>query len=440
MDSNMTNSIYSGMRPKYIFIVRRRLSIPDVFMAMLSMTMLVDFMNGVLPEFHIGEAFRVILLFISSLYIIKYGKRVRGFYFGILVFLFGNLVISFLLHSDGLRTNIGMALKSCIIFAVFFCLITLNMRRRINLSDIERVLKNILYSTPMLYIISYLTNTGRTSYSFGGQALGYKGGFLSLNTVNIALIVLYIFCIDKVFKTREKKWTLFSLYSAFIMLILGTKTAYVIIIAIPGLYILLGITKRKTIKIIAAIVVMILASMWPFIKYVYPMLRGVINRQLFLFEQRSFWTYLTSTRNERIRAMLPYYFKNASPISIITGNGYYWLHNIASGNTSTSGATIPLEMDWADLFVSYGIIGLLFPYCFIIKKIVKNWKARKIKAEGTMYFWTSVLLLLYGSFAGHLFFEALSSTFYGIILAGLCISGQDPGEGIMTGSLGSPIR
>ena len=85
----------------------------------------------------------------------------------------------------------------------------------------------------------------------------------------------------------------------------------------------------------------------------------------------------------------------------------------------------PIEMDWADLFVTYGIVGFLFSYLFVGSKLISMRSQRKMKECGTPYYWATLILLIYGTFAGHLFFEAISSTFFGIVLAGLYISSRE---------------
>lgn len=399
----------------------RKITVKDIVFLMLSLTILIDFLNGILAGMHLGEAFRIILLLVCSCYILKYGRKEKSTYLTVAFFLIFNVFFSSIVFGDGLMTNIRMALKYSIFFAVFLTLMSMHRRCIIGIADIDKVIRVNIYYAPALFIFSYILEIGQSSYNFADQNLGFKSGFLSLNSVNIALIALYIFCINKLFNSDEKKWFLLSLYVAVPMAMLGTKTGYAIIVAVPVLFLLLGIKKKRTWRILmlATIGSLILAK--PFRSRVLPLFQGIIARQKLLYSQRSLWTYLTSTRNIRVSNVLGYYFTRSNPLTIFFGSGYYWIHNIAARLEMTTSSVIPLEMDWADLLVTYGLIGFIFTYYFVLKRIIKAGNIRKI-AGGTAYFWTSVILLLYGTFAGHLFFEAISSTFYGIALAGMCIA------------------
>ena len=397
-------------------------NIKDILIWMLSLTMLVDFANGLLPGLHIGELFRVMLLMVCTALILKRGRKEKNYYLLLHAFLIFNVVFSSLVHGGGLVTNISMALKTCIFFAVYFSLIILNKRRKIKLDDIDQILLRNLYYAPALFIASYVFGIGRSSYSFGGQNLGFKSVFLSLNSVNVVLLILYINCIDNVFEKKQKKWAFFALYVAVPMAMLGTKTGYAMIAAIPFLFLLLRIKKKRTWEILFVEVMLIAVFARPFIQFILPRFQGIIDRQRTLYQSRSFWTYLTSTRNLRVHNIMRYFFVHANPMEYIFGSGYYWIHNVAAGLEISSGNVIPIEMDWADLLVTYGFTGMIATYMFVIKRIIVNKKARKTKGGGSGYFWNSLILLLYGTFAGHLFFEAISSTFYAITIAGLVIS------------------
>ena len=345
----------------------------------------------------------------------------------LLIFLAINVLFSSVFYSEGFTTNISMSLKYSILFVVFLSLMCLYKRHQLSIQDIEDIIKNNLYYGPLLLIGSSALGLGRSSYTFGGQDLGSKGVFLSLNSVNIALITLYIFCLDKIFKTKNKKWVFLSIYVAIPMAMLGTKTSYIMIAIIPILYFFISIKRRRTWQILLITLLVVLVLARPFYQRIIPLFQGVIDRQKLLYSQRDFWTYLTSTRNIRVKNVISYYLKHSTPISLLFGGGYYWIHHIAATMELTTSAVIPIEMDWADIFVTYGIIGLIFSYVFILSKIIKARKMRHIN-DGSAYFWSAVIILLYGTFAGHLLFEAISATFYGVILAGLCMANKEAQE------------
>ena len=97
---------------------------------------------------------------------------------------------------EGCSYDISIGVKSALFFLIYNALFILNKRNKIRIDDIKFVIFiNMLYG-PLLFLASSIAGVGRSSYTFGGHIVGSKGLFLSLNSVNIALVVLYIFSIS----------------------------------------------------------------------------------------------------------------------------------------------------------------------------------------------------------------------------------------------------
>ena len=140
--------------------------------------------------------------------------------------------------------------------------------------------------------------------------------------------------------------------------------------------------------------------------------------------KRDFWTFLFSTRNVRLVAVIKEYFETFSILDIVTGRGYFNLHHFVAQYLNTSDMVLPIEMDFFDVFFSYGVPGLLFTYVYAIKAILHAREKRKVaRIQG--YYWSSVIILIYGVLAGHLFQEAISSTFYALSIAGLILLNKE---------------
>lgn len=398
--------------------MRVKVSISKILYYMLSITLLIDFLNGFLPNAHIGVLFRIALIAFCAY--INAVRNSKAFKICVCVVVFISINIFFSVINSGLnalKIDTSVALKSTIVYFLANALYSL-YKDKPNIID-KILINNLLYG-PLIFIVSQLIGLGKNSYVFSGASLGFKSMFLSLNSINAALLVLYIFTIAKAFNEKKSlAWWIASIYIMVPLLMLGTKTSIVMVVFIPILLIFINFKRTRTWKIVflgTAILVIVIPVLW---EKVFHLLESVILRQIYLFSQRDFFTYIFSTRNERVLRVFEYYWDSFSFLDIFPGRGYYGLHSAIAKFENLS--IQPIEMDWADILTAYGPVGFFYTYFFAIKVIIKSWRKRFDKnIQG--FLWISIILLLYGSFAGHLFLEAISSTFYAVAIAGLMIN------------------
>lgn len=399
-------------------MVKLRLSLKKVLYWMLSLTLLIDFVNGIVPQAHIGEICRIALLLLCM--VIAYKKKRNTFLKFVLwgCFLAVNITISMIVSGAGaISTDIAAGIKTLIVFFVANALVIVF---RDASYEIDNILRNNLIYGPGLFILTKIIGLGRDSYIFSGNAVGFKSVFLSLNSINVAFLILFIYSISKIHSEKKTGlWIAASIYTMIPLLMLGTKTSYAMIVIVPVFFAFINSRRKKTWLFALVAIVALLGIISVFGEKIYRLLEPSIRRQLYLFNQRNIWTYAISARNIMVTGAFQHYFDTFSIIDLIPGRGYYDVH-YAVGRQLGIAASIPIEMDWADILVSYGLIGFFYTYAFSIKAIIRAWKVRKNRIiQG--YFWAAVILLLYGSFAGHLFMEAISSTFYAIVIAGLML-------------------
>lgn len=403
------------MRRKFI------LSYSNILYYMLSLTMMIDFMNGIFKGLHIGQIFRVLLIAICAISIIKYNSQKAKIFLLIILFLIINITISIIKVPAAINTDISIGIKSILFYTIACSLIVLHQKGNFSFDMINKIIKNNLLYAPAMFIFSYVFGLGNASYTFNKSALGFKSYFLSLNSVNIALLFLYIYATSKIFAERKKlKWIIACLYVAIPMLMLGTKTSLAMIIFVPIFFTFLNIKKSKTWYLITGIALIGVICIPILVNKILPLFEAVISRQKFLFSQRDLMTYIFSTRNTRVSNVLEYFFSQCSLLDLTIGRGYYDIHHYVAILENMTNDAIPLEMDWADILVTYGPIGYLYTYVFSIRILVKSRYINK-DSEGMPFFWAGVILLFYGTLAGHLFLEAISSTFYAIVIAGCFI-------------------
>lgn len=395
----------------------------NILLWALSSTILIDFINGSFRGGHIGEIVRTVLLIYCGSIIFSSSKKEVYKFTSILIFLFINIAFS-LLHDSAkgsFRTDLSMGLKTIIFYTISSSVLILYRKGKFQKETIDKIININLIYTPILFALSRFTGGGNAGYDWIGEAVGTKSEFLSLNSINSAMMFIYMYCVYHIFSKKKKIWAFGAIYIAIPMLMLGTKTSILIVVAIPVFFALLRIKKRSTVKkviIITVILAIVLPIMWP---YIMNKMSGILARQTYLFRNRSFWSYLTSTRSDRVAVVWDHYVKHFNLLDIFPGKGYHYTHHIVSRLMGYTSDVIPIEMDWMDILTAYGVWGFMYTYIYAIKPLVRSRKTQRTDDQ-KMFFWITVIMIVYGTFAGHVFTEAISSTFLAIGFCGYNMS------------------
>lgn len=400
-----------------------KISKENIFLWALSLTIFIDFINGFFRGLHIGEVYRAILLIYCASIIFSGNRKEAGRFALVLSFIFINITISALRDgaSEALRTDVNMGLKTILFYTISSSILLLYRKGKFQKDTIDKIIRfNLLY-TPILFALSSVMGGGNAGYNWIGESIGTKSEFLSLNSINSAMMLMYIYCIYHMYSEKKKTWAIGAIYIAVPMLTLGTKTSIAMVVFVPVFFALLRIRNRRTIRtvlIVTAILIVVLPVAWP---YIMDRMSRILNRQMYLFTHRSFFSYLTSTRNERVAVVWDYYIHHFSIFDIFPGGGYHYTHHIVSNLMGYSSDVIPIEMDWMDILTAYGVWGFLYTYVYATKPFFKYRNVQK-NDNSKMYFWIIVILVTFGSFAGHVFTEAISSTFLAIAFCGYYMS------------------
>lgn len=164
----------------------------------------IDFLNGLTSIDILGQLIRV-AFFILLLYVeLRIDKK--GFFVILAALLYCVFVMLASFMADGtiglssLTYEIGVIVKLLLFFSIFRVVTKLNECGYIPVSFIDSVFKVSAIYVPILYLGTSILGIGVSSYS-GGQ--GFKSVFLSLNSINIAMLLLYAFCLEKCFAERR---------------------------------------------------------------------------------------------------------------------------------------------------------------------------------------------------------------------------------------------
>ena len=405
----------------------RRLTVSRLLYGMLSLTIFVDFLNGLLPRLNIGTIYRFALMVLCLGIIIRFSAKLSKVVLPILFYLGLNTLISAVRHGspEGISYDLKMMMRVMTSINITFAVMTLYRKGWFTSEMVKKAIENNLWYTPMLFIVTRMMNIGNVSYEY--NQVGFKSVFLSLNSVNIALILLYTYSVFRIFDSKHPwRWGAATVYVAIPMLMLGTKTSIAIILAVPVLCTFLHLRTRKGRRIFLALfgVVAILSVFW--LDSVLKALEGVLARQAYLFQKRDLISYIFSGRNWMLETATDYYFKMTSPLEFLFGQGYYYSHNQLAMISSylTTAEVRPIEMDWADLLLAYGPLSLLFTYGYGIKLLYRcrrNWKNRLVQP----YYIATMILLGFSALAGHVYTEAISSTFLAFAMCGMILNDAD---------------
>ncbi len=396
------------------------ISLRNLILVLLGATVFFDFIAGLLKASVISQFARALLL-AALLYVIM---RLDVKKFSFITALFGLIVLnSFITQAfsgtslswNSFFYDISAGLKILLFYCVYSALTALNRKGLLDGKQIEAVFGFAAIYTPLLYLMTLFLGVGIASYSNGS---GFKSVFLSLNSINIAMLVLFIYSLDKVFSSRDRKWGVPAALNLVSLLLLGTKSSLLFALVVIAYYSLFaGENRIKRLFVIGCACVAVVLA-FSSISFLRDSFTSTLERQAYLFETRSLFDYLTSGRAWMLEAAMDIRLSGGNPLNLLLGSGYYTFHHelaVASDYLSTN-AVRPIEFDWADLLFSYGIIATAVVYGFIASIIHK---AFCISGEKPFYLIALVVLVVFGCFGGHVFFEAISSTYLGMVLAGI---------------------
>lgn len=239
------------------------------------------------------------------------------------------------------------------------------IRIKWNSSIILLALKIVAITIGASFWIAFLTKTNLKSYAYIKS--GFTGWFFSANELSVILILLFSCTIINLIKNIN-----FSSYIVFFLLLsmtpmIGTKTAFyggVMLLFFYLVYLFIKPRQKGTVIVFATVFLFVFAL--PYTPYMANTEENVsVNEEVKQTTITKSTQPLLSSRDVYLKQTLTDY-KKASLYQQLFGFGY-------GGNYTKAPKTI--EMDFYDLFFSYGIVGtiiLLLPFYFIGKQIMYN--------------------------------------------------------------------
>lgn len=381
--------------------------------------------NGFTPPISIGQSFKLIIL--TLLFIRFFLFNFKDLVSSMILFLILLIpsLIQVIIQSDSsfLFFDLVKVSKYSITFVAF--LFFKDIIKRQDPLELKKLLKLVRFSYVVLSIniLAKYVGLGYPMYHEGN--IGSKGFFYAGNETSALLIILTsILGYQILIANKRRLYYVFMLFSMFVGFTISSKTG---VLGVLLLFVLMPLEranfrfqlqKLKKIGFTFLIAIPILVGVvWSILKQL-----PVFNRLSFYWEHLDIWTFILSHRNVFLQESMVVYQTHYTWIEKLLGVGQTKCELLNNGKI--------IEIDIADIFFSYGYLGLfLFLVCigFII---IQSWRFSilNVYSYGKLVFLISLILLGVSSIAGHVFNSGMAAIFIGLLFSLMYVKNDVPFE------------
>lgn len=367
----------------------------------------------------VGALFRTLLIAVLFLYILMFYffQDRRKILLFIMPFIF--LGISFVFqyftkHPFYIMQELQFYFKTTYFLIMLNIIYILNPYKVVNKNIMFKAISIVTIIVVSSYWFAIISGTSLASYP--NDKSGYSGWFFAANELSvIILILLALVIVQLMYKFTITNFLLF-LSILTISPMIGTKTAFFGTILIFLFFIIGMLTLLPSKKIIPIFILLIVFFIFlpktPAIHNISPASEQTKpieaqNSKALDNMLSSRDDYFLETKNE---------YLESSFMKKLVGLGY-------AGNYKTEPKTI--EMDFYDLFFSFGIIGsllILIPLLQIMKQLIR---LRNISLDYLILLFTSALCLGIAFFVGHVIFAPAVMSYVGVLLLMIKLLNQE---------------
>lgn len=416
------------------------MKIEKITLYVLGMMPLVESLNGAFQGYHVSDFYRSFLLILILMSLIQgyFYKQCLEVVLLCLLFIF--LVLGCYTFLHGKSNFFFSDLKSIfriLLAPIYYAFFNVSiLKRRLTRKDLFHLLTffSILYS--VLVIVPSIFGLGFATYDVSGESffttlnegVGSKGYFIEVNSLCAILMGNVVFTGESFLQklrtngnqclaSLECKIHFIGLWlNCISLLLLGTKTGLVFVVAYFCLFILRILMNKKIainfrIKILGLILAVLAVVHVFFYDAILEMFNGVFGRGQYFYDQfeGNLITFITSSRSV--------FLKNTLDVIVDSKVGCY-LIIFGGGYTANLDhfwdpiRRVVTEMDWWDFFFSYGVVGLM-GYVFFFRESLINYFRYTNKPVKSLL----LLLFIYSIFAGHVLFNSMTATVLAVCLA-----------------------
>lgn len=369
----------------------------------------------------IGALSRTFIMGCLFIYIFQYLLRNKRSILWMFICSFASiafmLMITFLFKEPFiLYEELNFALKTSYYIVMIYTVIILIDKQMINKSLIFQATTVIAFIIGISYWLAILSGTSINSYTYGES--GYSGWFYSANELSVIVIILLGLTIVQLsYQKTLSSWIAFIFILSMLPMI-GTKTAFyggMLIIFLYVVYLLvkfnMQLFKQQGHLLFIGIIIFFicLTPFSPIFSNTEQLDMRIKQEHRQIVENTevhdsSLMTKLLSSRNIYLQVVKDD-FMHAQALRKAFGLGY-------AGDYTTDPKLI--EMDFFDLFFSYGIIGTLFlliPFLYLLRKII----IYPIYLEKVILLFTLSLCFGISFLAGHVILAPSVMTYMAIL-------------------------
>lgn len=405
----------------------------------LSITVVFDAINGFLNMYisetvsNIIPLIRLFLVFFYLLFLFKIDnvKGKKTTLIAVLLLISTNLIsIFYEISIKGLIANNIYSIKLLSFYILSTLLIALTSKKYLNKECLFQIIKRNSYLIVVLIIVPTLLGISRQTYS--GSDLGSSGFFISNNSTNYVLIIatytiIYIWSEKSLVEIKDRYTHSFIYLALFSLWLQGSKTSYVFLIIFTLYYLLFLLPKlfysilqytksikkgyfKLTISMIITVCIVLLIYTYSHIEdlvnYIYELNKDFISRQQYQMKIHDNWiSYLSSGRTDYLMNVMSEVIGKYGFQSLVFGIGIFNLRQLGKIT----------EMDFVDIIITAGILGLAITYSVLIKNIfISASRKKQLRVYLSVIF---TFTFLFSFFAGHVFVDIISSTILSVVIA-----------------------
>lgn len=370
---------------------------------LLSLTLLVDSLNGAFLKYGITGGFSAIykvgLLASLFLYLLVFNKKHFFVSIALLIFfIVWSILRIVLIDGQASFFIVQESIKILLLFVISIAILNfsyLNERGII-------ILFSIYFLSLVLNVVSSYVGLGDFSYGHYGA----KGFFYGGNVISGVIVVIASFLLVKAYKASTIFFIVLFLIFFALAFVMGTKSGILGVFLVALLVVLTSFDARGLLlTLLGAILITILIAIF----YNYLQESVVIDRLLYFYREGGISNMLFSGRQIKIFYFLDL-FAVSTPAEMMLGfdrTGYDKLRYNR------------IEFDFADMFLYFGSVVTLIVYSAILALFLYTFKASStaLKTASLIAF---LVLFFISNIAGHIIFNGTITPIWGLLIgAGL---------------------
>ncbi len=409
-----------------------KLRLNKVILIVFLLMPIIESLNGYYYGKGISDGYRLLLLGLIISYFMRFGQRLSCYMLK-LMFITCTLLVLLIIQFLWFHKNQGILMADIksilrILLAPIYFVFFYEALRSKDISYMD--LRNLLLGYSLLYsllvVIPYLQGGGFVSYDFDGNGLmaktaevkgiGCKGYFIELNSL-IAILSACAFFIKnmilKFIKKKQTNWLILTTITYILLIaalfITATKLGIVLAFLCSGILIIQILQCQILVKQKLFIVLFISSFLIILRVLLGNLFTEVLSRLDYFYGQSDgdILNVITSNRFSYLTESLQQIDQSGHSLFIdFFGAGYYSSFSLDGFKRSI------VEMDWFDLYFSYGIVGFTAYLYFFKDAVFSLFFSKRYEMKSML-----LIFFMYSFLGGHIIVNSMTATFLAVCLS-----------------------